>query len=148
MKQGESSPALPIVVLDTNAVLDWLPFRDPGMHAVQTAIQSGAVSWLASARMRQELLRILDSPALSRWQPNSEHTLALFDRWAAPCPEPDPTRAGPFICSDRDDQVFIDLALAHKAKWLITHDLALHKLARRAALMGLRVLKPKDWPSP
>ena len=148
MNQGESAPALPSVVLDTNAVLDWLLFRDPGMHAVQTAIEGGALRWIASPRMRNELLLTLSYPALAKWLPNSEHTLATFDQLAAICLEPEPTRASPFICSDPDDQVFIDLALAHKAQWLITHDRALHKLARRAALMGLRVLKPKDWPGP
>ncbi len=148
MKQGESAPDPPAVVLDTNAVLDGLLFRNPGMHAVQTAIEAGALCWIASPRMREELLRTLSYPALTKWLPSSERTLAIFDRLAQVCPEPEPTRAGPFICSDPDDQVFIDLALAHEARWLITHDRALHKLARRAALLGLRILKPADWPGP
>ena len=150
MTQGESAPALPALVpalvLDTNAVLDWLLFQDTGMQALQTAIEASAVRWLSSRRMREELLRTLHYPTLSRRQPNSEHTLALFDRWAVLCPEPEPTRTGHFVCSDPDDQVFIDLALARGARWLITHDRALHKLSRRAALEGLSVLKPKDWP--
>ena len=158
MTQGESAPALPalmpvllpvpvpVLVLDTNAVLDWLLFRDPGMQAVQAAIETSAVRWLASPRMREELLRTLSYPALAKWLPNGEHLLATFDQLASICPEPEPTRAGPLLCNDPDDQVFIDLALARQARWLITHDRALHKLARRAALMGLQVLKPKDWP--
>ena len=160
MTQGESAPALPALmpmpvpalvpalVLDTNAVLDWLLFRDASMQAVQTAIKAGAVRWLASPRMRGELLRTLSYPALAKWLPNSEHTLATFDQLASICPEPEPTRNAHFVCSDPDDQVFIDLALAHQARWLITHDRALHKLSRRAALEGLSVLKPKDWPGP
>ena len=146
MTQGESAPGLPSVVLDTNAALDWLLFRDAGMQAVQTAIKDGTVRWLASPRMREELLRTLSYPALAKWLPNSEHTLAIFDQLASICPEPEPNRAGTFLCSDPDDQVFIDLALAHGARWLITHDRALHKLARSAARVGLQVLKPKDWP--
>ena len=146
MKLSESAPAALAVVLDTNAVLDWLLFRNPFMDALQTAIEAGSVRWLASPRMREELLRALSYPALASWQPNSEHTLAVFDRWAVTCPEPEPTAVGPFICSDPDDQVFIDLALAHSARWLVTHDRALHKLARRAALAGVRILRPKDWP--
>ena len=148
MKQGESALASPAVVLDTNAALDWLLFRNPGMNALQTAIESGALRWLASPRMREELLRALGYPALASWQPNSEHTLAVFDRWAAMCPEPEPTRSGPFICSDPDDQVFIDLALAQSARWLVTHDRALHKLARHTAREGVRIVRPKDWPGP
>jgi len=148
MTQGESALALPSVVLDTNAVLDWLLFQDPGMQAVQAAIEDSTVRWLASPRMREEMLRTLHYPSLAQWLPNSERTLATFDRWSVPCAEPEPTRAGPFVCSDPDDQVFIDLALAHGARWLITHDRALHKLSRRAALAGLWVLKPKDWHGP
>ena len=148
MKLSESAPAPPAVVLDTNAVLDWLLFRDTGMDVLQTAIQAGAVRWLASPRMREELLRALSYPALVSWQPNSEYTLAVFDLWAVTCPEPEPTRVGPFICSDPDDQVFIDLALAQSARWLVTHDRALHKLARPAALAGVRILRPKDWLAP
>lgn len=146
MTKGESAPALPSVVLDTNATLDWLLFHDPGMDALQTAIQASAVQWIASPRMREELLRTLNYPSLAKWLPNSEHTLALFDRWTASCPEPEPTRAGPFVCTDADDQVFIDLALAQQARWLISHDRALHKLARSAAIAGVQILRPKDWP--
>ena len=137
-----------MIVLDTNAVLDWMLFRDLGMDALRTAINGGSIRWIASPRMREELLHTLRYPSLAKWLPNSEHTLAIFDQLASTCPEPEPTRAGPFLCSDPDDQVFIDLALTHKARWLITHDRALHKLARRAALLGLRVLRPKDWPGP
>ena len=148
MKQGESTLALSAVVLDTNAVLDWLVFQDAGMASLSKAIEQGEVRWIASPRMREELQRSLSYPSLARWPSNSEHTLATFDRWAWCCPEPEPTRAGHFICSDPNDQVFIDLALAQQARWLVTHDRALRKLARRAALVGLRILTPKDWPGP
>ena len=148
MKLSQSAPAAPAVVLDTNAVLDWLLFHDPGMGALQTAIGAGAVRWLASPRMREELLRTLHYPALAKWQPDRARALAVFDRWAATCPEPAPTRIGPFVCRDPDDQVFIDLALAQSARWLVTHDRALHQLARRAALAEVRILRPKEWSGP
>ena len=145
MKLSESAPAAPAVVLDTNAVLDWLLFHDPGMDALQTAIGAGAVRWIATLRMREELLRTLSYPSLARWLPNSVHTLASFDRWASTCPEPLSTRAGPFVCTDPDDQVFIDLALSQRAPWLVTHDRALLKLKRHAALGGLAIVRPAQW---
>ena len=145
MKKGESTPAMPALVLDTNAALDWLLFRDAGIDAVRAAIESGAVRWVASPRMRDDLFRALSFPSLARWLPNSEHTLAIFDHWVCLCAEPEATRTGPLICSDADDQVFMDLALAQRARWLITHDRALHKLSRRAALAGVDILRPRDW---
>jgi predicted nucleic acid-binding protein len=145
MNPTETRGADPAMVLDTNAVLDWLVFGDPGMQAVATAIQDGAVRWLASPRMREELLRALAYPALARWKPDGERTLTAFDRWALICPEPIATASGPQVCSDPDDQVFYDLAVQHQARWLLSHDRALHKLARHAGRAGVQILRPRDW---
>ena len=57
---------------------------------------------------------------------------------------PSPTRSR-LHCSDPDDQCFIDLALAQHARWLITHDRALLRLARRARAFGVEVLTPMLW---
>ena len=135
----------PAMVLDTNAALDWLVFGDPGMDAVAAAIQCGAVRWLASPRMREELLRTLAYPALARWKPDGERTLSVFDRWAEIHAEPIGTCSGPMVCTDPDDQVFIDLAVQQQARWLLSHDRALHKLARHAARQGVLIVKPRDW---
>jgi uncharacterized protein len=138
-------PAL--VVLDTNTVLDWLLFADPGVALLVAAIESGRLGWIASPRMREELARTMSYASLAGWKPDSERTLTLFDRWARLQTEPHPLPAGP-RCTDPDDQVFIDLALAHQARWLITKDRALLKLARRAKRLGLDILKPRAWPGP
>jgi putative PIN family toxin of toxin-antitoxin system len=135
----------PAVVLDTNAVLDWLVFDDPGMHVVAAAIRDGALRWLASPRMREELVRTLSYPSLARWNPDGERTLTAFDSWAKLCAEPIASTAGPLCCTDPDDQVFIDLAVQRQAQWLISHDRALHKLARHAARLGVQIVKPRDW---
>lgn len=145
MNPTETTAATPWVVLDTNATLDWLVFRDRGMDAISAAIETGALRWIATPRMREELLRTLGYTSLSRWNPNCERTLTVFDGLSQLKEEPTPTRHGPLVCSDPDDQVFIDLALAHRAPWLISHDRALHKLARAAAKHGTTVLRPRDW---
>ena len=138
----------PAAVLDTNAVLDWLLFRDPGIDAIATAIETGALRWLATPHMRCELQRTLAYPALEKWRPDCERTLAIFDRRALICAEPMRTQHDALVCSDPDDQVFIDLALAQGALWLVTHDRALLRLARHAARHGVQVLRPRDWRSP
>lgn len=133
------------MVLDTNTVLDWLVFRDAGMAPVVTAVQDGAMRWLACAAMREELTRTLSYRSLVKWQPDSEYALAMFDRHALLAPPP-AASPPPLRCSDPDDQVFLDLALAHGARWLLTHDRALLRLARRVRPLGLLITAPKNWP--
>jgi predicted nucleic acid-binding protein len=132
------------VVLDTNTVLDWLVFKDAGVAAVVAAVEAGQLRWLACPAMRQELTRTLGYRSLASWQPDSEHVLSTFDAWAGMRPEPPPA-ALPLRCSDPDDQVFLDLALATGARWLISHDKALLRLARRVRPLGLLIVTPKGW---
>ena len=145
MNPSESTAARPLVVLDTNAALDWLVFKDSGMAALGAAIESCRIAWAATPRMREELLRALAYPSLTKWRPDRERTLTLFDRWSIPHPEPKGSRHGPLLCSDPNDQVFIDLAVTLQARWLVTHDRALHRLKRQAARQGVQVLRPREW---
>ena len=107
------------------------------------AVESGAVRWVACDSMRHELQRTLGYDNLSRWNPDREHVLSVFDRYAEVFPQP-PTL--PLLRStDPDDQVFIDLAVAVGARWLLTHDRALLRLARRARNLGVIVMRPTGW---
>ncbi len=132
------------MVLDTNTVLDWLVFQDPGMTAVVAAVQGGRLRWLACGAMRDELERTLGYHSLAGWKPDSERALSAFDRHAKLLPPPLPA---PLMmrCRDPDDQVFLDLALAHRARWLLSHDRALLRLARRARDHGLCITQPRHW---
>lgn len=135
----------PLVVLDTNAALDWLVFRDPRIQPVMAALEAGRLDWIACAAMRQELAHMLGHASLARWSTDAVVGLARFDRLARIRAAP-PTNPHPRLrCTDADDQVFVDLALAERARWLLTHDRALLKLARAAAARGLRILRPGDW---
>ena len=135
----------PAVVLDTNAVLDWLVFKDARIAPLAEAVEVGAVRWLACTGMRDELERILSYRSLARWLPDSERVLSSFDRWVHVCERPALAAQRALPCSDPDDQVFIDLALAQQARWLVTHDRALLKLARRARDAGVQILTPPEW---
>ena len=134
-------------VLDTNVVLDWLLFADPGVTALAAAVQTGTVCWLSCQRMRDELEHTLRRPELSRWRPDGHQLLNRFDGLARMLPTP-PATTG-LRCTDPQDQVFIDLALHTRATWLISHDRAVLKLRSRAAKSGLKILRPADWsPNP
>ena len=135
----------PIVVLDTNVVLDWLLFDDPRVAAVAAAITAGGMRWVATGPMRAELAHVLTRGIASRRGHATTSIVDSFDRWAS-C-EP-PTGAAPLPglhCSDRDDQKFIDLALHVGASALISRDRAVLKLGRRAQARGLRIVVPERW---
>lgn len=132
----------PTAVLDTHVVLDWLVFGDTRVQPLVRAITAGQLRWLNSARMRAELSHVLGRPALHPWSPDVPKVLAVVDQLAEACADPPPSHLN---CSDPDDQVFIDLALAQRAPWLLTRDKALLRLARRAQARGTRVCSPEAW---
>jgi predicted nucleic acid-binding protein len=139
------APDAPAVVLDTNTVLDWLVFEDASVAGVVAAIEGGQLRWLACDAMRDELVRTLTYRSLARWEPDSERTLSTFDRYVELVGQPWPAPLNP-RCSDPDDQVFIDLALEHQARWLLTHDRALLRLAKRARIRGVCITQARHWP--
>lgn len=131
-------------VIDTNVLLDWLVFADPGVSALTAAVRNGALRWVATVPMLDELRHVLDRPPL-----NTRRPADLEDAIAACChlvPEPPDTHRR-LVCTDPDDQKFIDLALHRGSPWLISRDRALLKLARRALAQGVRVCPPGAWRS-
>ena len=133
--------ARPIVILDTNALLDWRVFKDPAARPVAAAVTAGDVRWLASPAMAQEWAQVWPRSAFSRWQPDPALTTTVYAH-AEMVTEPP---RGPLKCKDPDDQVFIDLALHVGARWLFTKDAALLKLARRARQRGVGIISLQQW---
>jgi uncharacterized protein len=134
----------PAAVIDTQALLDWLVFRDAAASRWSRAVLAGQLRWLACPAMRRELGHMLAHPRLARWQPDGERALAVFDRHARLLP--DPVASLPSLrCRDADDQVFIDLALGERVAWLLTRDKALLALARRAGPWGTAIVRPEAW---
>ncbi|WP_280153839.1 PIN domain-containing protein [Piscinibacter sp. XHJ-5] len=138
----------PGVVLDTNAVLAWLVFRDPLCAAWARRFESGSVRWLASAPMRDELAHVLARGIAGARQPDVR---ALWQAWEGHVTLVEPVAlsgtATRIRCTDPDDQKFVDLALAHRSRWLVSRDKAVLKLARRVRPLGLDVLTPDAWAS-
>lgn len=128
-----SQPAsnAPYLVLDTNIVLDLFLFHDPATHALQRAMEQGQLQWVATAPMREELARVLGYSAivkcLSQHTVLAEQVLAAFDAQAlivAVAPKASVT------CQDPDDQMFIDLAVTHRAT-LLSKDKAVLCMKKR-----------------
>lgn len=134
------------LVLDTNAVLDWLVFDNPASQPITQAIVSNEVCWIVNAAVRDELADVLARGAVDRWQPDLPRLWHTWERHATPVvqsPRGSPQRRPQ--CTDTDDQKFIDLALDNGAKWLITRDRALLKLARHARSLGLAIVAPERF---
>jgi uncharacterized protein len=137
--------AVPTAVIDTNTVLDWLLFKEPSTAPIVAAIESGRLRWLACSLMQEECEHVLSRSILLRWQPDPAHVVQAWDRLAVMRSHPATGPTWP-RCTDPDDQIFIDLAIAERATWLITRDRALLKLRRRAAHFGVQVIRPPEWP--
>ncbi len=131
----------PIIILDTNALLDWRVFKDPSASPLAEALQTGQLRWLASPAMQTEWGHVWPRSVFARWQPDAALTTTVFEHAQM---VDEPPRCN-LKCKDPDDQVFIDLALHVGARWLISKDAALLKLARRAKLQGVSVMTLQQW---
>lgn len=137
---------VPLIVLDTNVVLDWLVFGNPGCAAVHTALAAGEVQWIATPAMRDELAHVLGRGRLDAWQPD---LAAVWSAWDRHCnilaASPSTSAPGRLRCSDPDDQKFVDLAVGAPAHWLVSRDRAVLKLARRLLEVGVEAVAPERW---
>lgn len=131
--------AVPLVI-DTQTVLDLLLFDDPACAGLRPALESGHCVWLACPGMRTELQRVLTYPTLARQCERRalgpERLLAAMDALAHWLPEPEPSACR---CRDPDDQVFIDLAVARRAR-LLSRDRDVLALRRTLAARGVEVI--------
>lgn len=140
---AETRPAL---VIDTQVVMDWLVFRDARVQALAAAVTSGAVRWLVAPAMRDELRHVLGRGVAVAYAPDLAFIESQFDAHAQPVDAAPPQPlAGRLVCRDPDDQKFIDLALAARARWLVSRDKAVLALAKRARARDLAILKPEHW---
>lgn len=137
----------PAAVLDTQAVLDWLYFGDPLTRDWLDHLQAGRWQWWACPPLRDELAHVLGRGHLPAPRGlAAQALLETYDRLVQMRPAATALAHGPLRCSDRDDQKFIDFAVAEKARWLVSRDRAVLKLRRRAAtLHGLQIVSPADW---
>lgn len=141
--RAPSPTVSPLVVLDTNVVLDAWWFGDPSAAALCSAIETGCVRWMASRAMRDELSDVLGRPAFTQDPVAGRAVLAAFDAWAwmrEPAAAPDAPR-----CTDPDDQAFVDLAVTVGARWLVSRDRALLALRAPLRCRGVAVIAPSDW---
>ena len=133
------------IVIDTNVLLDLFVFHDPRWAELLAAIEANEVDAVTRAECRAEYLAVLRYPHLPLDEAGREQAAARFDallRLVAP--DAKPVRLP--VCTDRDDQKFMELARDAGAAVLISKDKALLKLGRKTAQAGLfRIMLPEAW---
>jgi putative PIN family toxin of toxin-antitoxin system len=136
------------LVLDSNVWLDWLFFDDPGVTALKTAQQRGAIEIIIDAPCRDELVRVLDYERFALDSTAQTALIGEVDRLSRRlenlCYQP--PAALPW-CPDPDDVKFLALAAAGNADWLITKDKALlgRPRQRRRTAIAYRIATPQQW---
>jgi len=149
MNASAHSPNFPrALVIDTQSILDWQLFGNPLCTDWQAELQPTRWTWLATTAMRDELSHVLDRftarGLAPTWPGTATSVLAHFDQHVQLQPVPVLPLGTP-RCTDRDDQKFIDLAIATGAL-LLSRDKAVLKLRKRAALLGAEIQPPTAWP--
>ncbi len=138
------------LVLDTNVVMDWLHFRDPGFDPIAQAIVESPVELVSTAECLEELRHVLARPHFGLDEAAQAAMCAAYAArvrlWTADDTTDEPAGEKPTLprCSDADDQKFLVLAQQARAHYLLTKDRALLRLS--AAVLrrrrGFAVLTP------
>jgi predicted nucleic acid-binding protein len=150
----------PLLVIDTNVVLDLLHFDDATARPLRLALEAGRLRCAVTDATLDELRRVLAYPEFGL---DPTQQAALFARYqvlaqTARTVEGDvglPHKGTPIHyglkpvwsrmprCSDPDDQKFIELAAAVRAQGLVSKDRAVLKLRRRCA-PAFQVMTPAE----
>ena len=137
------------IVIDTNVCLDLFVFLDPRWTTLLNALRSGELEAVTRDDCRTEWLKVLEYRHLPLDGQTRPSVISTFDM-LIPCLPPHEMLGRSDVrlpvCSDRDDQKFLELARDSSAAILITKDKALLKLAKRTAKAGMfQIMTPERW---
>jgi predicted nucleic acid-binding protein len=152
--------AEPLLVFDTNVVLDLLHFDDAAARPLLRALDVGRIRCVVTDATLDEWRRVLGYPEFALDAARQTALLAHYQSLAmrldavdAPAGLPDkgvpihdglkPVWSRMPRCSDPDDQKFLELAATAGAQGLVSKDRALLKLRRRCAPQ-FRVMTPAE----
>lgn len=134
------------IVLDTNVCLDLFVFRDPRWALLLQAMRERRVEAVTREDCRMEWLVVLNYPHLPLKEEDKPAIRAEFDSLITCLPNAAVNTFGLPVCTDPDDQKFLELALQSQAGVLITKDKALLKLAKKTARKNMfAIMTPQGW---
>jgi uncharacterized protein len=115
------------VVLDTNVLISLIVFGDERFALLARAWETGGLTVLSDAALRQEFARVLTYPPF-QFRCVPAQALALYDRQVVAA---EALAGGLALCADADDQKFLQLAAGGGAAALLTEDKALLRMRRK-----------------
>lgn len=121
----------PIVILDTNILLDILVFDDQRAHPLRSALAEKKIDAVATIKTIEEFVDVISRP---QFDLNADQQYEVSSQWQSWARVLDDSTliAAPWKCKDRDDQVFINLAYSLRPAILISKDKLVLKVAKRA----------------
>lgn len=141
--------ARPRVVLDTNICLDLFLFHDSACAALAAALEAGQVEAVTRSDCRDEWHRVLHYSCVPIHPPQRPLMRERYDAQISLLGDEAFDLEGSArlpLCRDPDDQMFLQLAQATGARWLLSKDKQLLKLNRKTVKLGLfAILRPRDW---
>ncbi len=135
-----------VLVLDTNVCLDLFVFHDARWALLMTGLQNGTLRAITSTACRDEWLAVLQYTHLPVNEQNRAGIIEAFDELIT-CSNPlSSTNMKLPVCTDPDDQKFMEHARDGKVACLITKDKALLKCAKKVAQSGLfQIMSPESF---
>ncbi|MCU6433488.1 putative toxin-antitoxin system toxin component, PIN family [Undibacterium sp. Jales W-56] len=132
------------VVLDTNVCLDLFVFHDPRWIPLMNGLNDGSIKAVTCEDCRQEWLVVLTYPHLPIQEHHRDGIIQEFDRLVETQILPEALAIKLPVCSDKDDQKFLEAARDARVDVLVTKDKALLKLARKTRQLGLYEIETPD----
>ena len=129
------------IVFDTNVVVSALLFRHGKLSWLRELWRSEKAVALVSRDTTAELMRVLAYPKFKLDSGDIETLLSDYLPFAEVVSQ-FPAVSGVPVCRDADDQMFIDLALAGGAKYLVTGD---SDLLSMADLCPFSIVQPVEF---
>jgi putative PIN family toxin of toxin-antitoxin system len=134
-------------VLDTNVVLDWLVFEDPGVEVLRRGVADRRIEVVTYAPALEELRRVLSYPQFELDGARQAEVLAAYSAQASIATVPDGYSLERLMlpdgfprCRDPDDDHFVALAHHARADALVSKDRDVLKLRKRARKFGVTIL--------
>ncbi len=133
----------PSIILDTNVCLDLFVFHDKHCNELLSIIKKGIVKVVTRYDCKNEWLRVLTYPSLSLNESIRQKCISEYNEMVSCCEFPQKNYSALPVCTDEDDQKFLELAYDSNARFLLTKDKALLKLSKKTKTANLfQIIKP------
>ena len=127
-----------VVIFDTNVLLDLFVFNDFRAIHLKAGLLEGQFAALATTKTIEEFADVISRPLFALDTASQEKILIEWQSLSKIISD-DSLSPSPWKCQDTDDQVFLDLAFAHKPCTLISKDNAVLAFATRALKEGVKI---------